>query len=159
LYLYCFIMKIKILMIAIVCLQWASNALFGQQTTSPNGGVLSVMISNFKNDKGTAVVTLYNNSEGFPKSPEKALKKMTIRIVNRQAMAEFEGLPPGEYAVSVYHDENGNKKMDTNFFGIPKEGVGNSNNAKGHFGPPKYSDARFNFNGEKQTITIKIVYL
>jgi uncharacterized protein (DUF2141 family) len=152
-------LKIKVLLIALICLQCAANAVFGQKTTSTSTGLLSVVISNFKNDKGTAVVTLYNTSEGFPKSPAKGLKTMTIQIVNRQAVANFENLPHGEYAVSVYHDENSNKKMDTNFFGIPKEGVGNSNNAKGHFGPPKYSDAKFNFNGDKQTITIKIVYL
>jgi uncharacterized protein (DUF2141 family) len=152
-------MKIKVLLIALICWQWVTGALFGQQIASTNGGVLSVVISGFKSDKGTSVVTLYNNSEGFPKSPEKALKTMTIRIVNQQALADFENLPHGEYAVSVYHDENGNKKMDTNFLGIPKEGVGASNNAKGHFGPPKYSDAKFYFNGDQQTITIKIVYL
>jgi uncharacterized protein (DUF2141 family) len=152
-------MKIKALIIATFCLPWASVTLFGQQSTSTNAAVLSVVIGGFKNDKGTAVVALYNNGEGFPKSPQKALKTMTIRIINKQAAADFENLPPGEYAVSVYHDENSNKKMDTNFLGIPKEGVGNSNNAKGHFGPPKYSDAKFIFKGDKQTITITIVYL
>lgn len=74
-------------------------------------------------------------------------------------MAVFQNLPAGEYAVSVYHDENNNKKMDTNFFGIPKEGVGASNNARGHLGPPKYKDAKFLFNGKSQTIQIQIVYL
>jgi len=152
-------MKIKILLLALICLQCAATHVFAQKSTSTNGGTLAVMISNFKNDKGSAVVALYNNSDGFPKSAKKAFKILTVRIVNKQAMAEFDSLPPGEYGVSVYHDENNNKKLDTNFFGIPKEGVGNSNNAKGHFGPPKYSDAKFNFNGDKQTVTIKMVYL
>jgi uncharacterized protein (DUF2141 family) len=151
-------MKIKFLLIALIFFRNVPPPAFSQKATT-NAGVLTVTISNFKNDRGSAVVSLYNNSDGFPKSPDKALKKMSVRILNNQAVADFESLPAGEYAVSVYHDENGNKKMDTNFFGIPKEGVGNSNNAKGHFGPPKYADAKFSFNGDKQTISIKIVYL
>ncbi len=152
-------MKTNILLLALIVAQWTSASVFGQKTTSTSGGVLSVIIINFKSDKGTSVVALYNSGEGFPKSPEKAFKIISIRIVNKQAVANFENLAPGEYGVSVYLDENSNKKMDTNFFGIPKEGVANSNNAKGHFGPPKYSDAKFKFNGDKLTTTIKIIYL
>jgi len=50
----------------------------------------------------------------------------------------------GKYAVSVFHDENSNGKLDTNFLGIPREGVGASNNAKGHFGPRNSARQRFN---------------
>ncbi len=49
--------------------------------------------------------------------------------------------------------------MDSNFFGIPKEGVGVSNGARGHMGPPRYKDAKFNFTGNSQSITINLVYL
>lgn len=152
------LMKIKILILLFACHLAAPTATFAQ-TASQNARVLSVAIAKFKNDKGTAVVSLFKGEEGFPKFPDKAFKRMTVQIVNRQAAAAFTNLPPGEYAVSVYHDENGNKKLDTNFFGIPKEGVGSSNNAKGHFGPPKYTAAKFKFNGDNQTITINIVYL
>jgi uncharacterized protein (DUF2141 family) len=151
-------MKIAILILSFGCLLLAPS-LCGQRASLASGGVLSVVITDFKNDKGTVVVMLYNSVEGFPQSAGKALKVMTLPIVNKQSHADFGDLPFGEYAVSVYHDQNGNKKLDTNFLGIPNEGVGNSNNAKGHFGPPKYSDAKFMFTSDKQTITIKIVYL
>jgi uncharacterized protein (DUF2141 family) len=65
----------------------------------------------------------------------------------------------GTYAVYVFHDEDHNKKLKTNFFGMPKEGMGVSNNAKGHFGHPKYDDAKFNFNKPEQTISISLSYL
>lgn len=45
--------------------------------------------------------------------------------------------------------------MDTNFFGIPKEDYGCSNNARGFMGPPKYDDAKFQLS-ENKTIEIKI---
>jgi uncharacterized protein (DUF2141 family) len=122
-------------------------------------GTLTVIISNFKNDKGSAAIELFNREKGFPKSADLALKTSFVPITNKKAVAVFENLPGGEYAVAVFHDENGNKKMDTNFLGIPKEGIGASNNAKGHFGPPKYQDAKFTFNGTAQTIYINITYL
>jgi uncharacterized protein (DUF2141 family) len=122
-------------------------------------GKLTVVMSNFKNDVGQVSVALFNQEEAFPKYPEKALRLVYSTINQGKATVLFDKLPPGEYAVSIYHDENSNKKMDTNFFGIPKEGVGASNNAKGHFGPPKFKDARFTFDGNAQTIQIEIVYL
>lgn len=50
-------------------------------------------------------------------------------------------VPGGMWAVLAYHDENGNKKLDTNFVGIPNEGYGFSNGAKARFGPPSFKDA------------------
>jgi uncharacterized protein (DUF2141 family) len=51
-------------------------------------------------------------------------------------------VPAGAYAVSAHHDANNNRRMDTNFIGIPKEGYGVSNDARGRFSAPKYADAR-----------------
>jgi uncharacterized protein (DUF2141 family) len=49
--------------------------------------------------------------------------------------------------------------LDANILGIPKEGVGASNDAKGHFGPPKFKDAKFLVEGNPQTLVIHIHYL
>ena len=74
-------------------------------------------------------------------------------------MCNFSGVTPGRYAVSVFHDENNNGKLATNFVGMPKEGVGASTNAKGHFGPPKFDAAAFRFAGGRQELKIKMTYL
>jgi len=50
-------------------------------------------------------------------------------------------LPPGRYAVQAFHDENDNHRVDRALFGIPKEGVGFSNDAPIGLGPPKWADA------------------
>jgi uncharacterized protein (DUF2141 family) len=62
----------------------------------------------------------------------------------------FAGLAPGDYAVQIFHDENGNGDIDTNAFGIPKEGYAFSNRAVGQFGPPK-------FDAMKVTVTADAV--
>jgi uncharacterized protein (DUF2141 family) len=87
--------------------------------------------------------------------PERAAAKARKSIAGGAARVEFPGLAPGAYAVAVYHDENGNGKMDANFLGIPKEPTGASNDAKGKMGPPKFEDARFALDGDK-TITVTV---
>ena len=67
-----------------------------------------------------------------------------------------EGLVPGNYAVSVIHDENGNRELDTNLIGIPTEGIGFSHNPRVTFGPPSFANASFDAASEAtQTIRIK----
>ena len=123
------------------------------------GGTLTVTILNLRNNLGQVCVALYNKEEAFPKSPDKAMKIVFAPIRDKKSTVVFDSLPPGEYARSVFHDENKNGKMDSNFFGVPKEGVGTSNDARGHLGPPHYKDAKFNFSGNVQSIIINLVYL
>ena len=68
----------------------------------------------------------------------------------------FKNIPKGVYAISLFHDENDNGTMDTNFVGIPKEAYGCSNNAKGFMGPPKWQDAKFEINDQVITQTITL---
>ncbi len=103
-----------------------------------------------KSDKGDVYVALYNTEESFLKTPAKS---RIVKITNRKAVVIFKNIPQGVYAVSAFHDENENKKMDTKIFGIPKESIGISNNAKGFFGPPKFKDAKFTVNKD---ISLKI---
>jgi uncharacterized protein (DUF2141 family) len=57
-------------------------------------------------------------------------------------------VPPGQYAVQAFHDENDNHRVDRALFGIPREGVGFSNDARISFGPPKWSDAMVAIAGD-----------
>ena len=66
-----------------------------------------------------------------------------------------ENLKPGTYAVTMYHDSNGNGELDTNFLRIPKERYGFSNNARGTFGPPDYGECLFEVKGDT-TISIRL---
>ncbi len=113
---------------------------------------LTVNISGLNSDKGNLMVGVYNKKEYFLK---KQFKGKIGKINNKKSVVIFENLPKGEYAVSFVHDENDNKKMDTNFIGIPKEDYGCSNNATGFMGPPKYDDAKFQLTKNK-IIDIKI---
>jgi len=113
---------------------------------------LIVNVTNFKNNQGKVMIGIYNGQENFMK---KTAFRKSCAIQANSAKVVFENLPSGEYAISLYHDENDNNKLDTGWFGIPDEGYGCSNNAKGMMGPPKYEDAKFQLTSYKE-MTIKI---
>ena len=124
--------------------------------TSSPVGTLVLHVTNFKDNKGTVRIALARSKAelDFVKKPYKLAE---TKINDKQAKWVFHDLPYGEYAIKLYHDENGNKVFDTNFLGIPEEGYGFSNNAKGHFGPPDYKQVKFSINKITTDMTIKIV--
>jgi len=99
--------------------------------------LIHVEIGGLRNDKGQVVCALFSSADGFPKKSDKAVAQARSPISSGRAVCEFPDVKQATYAISVFHDENSNGKLDTNFMGIPREGVGASNNAKGHFGPPE----------------------
>jgi uncharacterized protein (DUF2141 family) len=130
------------------------------QSQSPATNTIHVEIDGLRNDKGKVVCSLYSSADGFPKEADKAKARTSAAITDKRAVCEFAGVAPNAtYAISVFHDENSNGKLDTNFMGIPREGVGASNGAKGHFGPPKFDAAAFRFQGGRLELKITIVYL
>jgi uncharacterized protein (DUF2141 family) len=137
----------------------AFSALAQTQGPAPAENVIHVEISGLSNDRGQMLCALYSSAEAFPKKPEKAVARLMSKIVERKAACDFTGVAPGTYAVSVVHDENSNGKMDTNFIGMPREGVGASNDAKGHMGPPKFSAASFRYESGRLDLKIHVNYL
>jgi len=129
------------------------------QAPAPPENRIHVDIAGLRNDKGQVECALFSSAADFPKRAEKAVARAKAGISQGHAVCEFPGIQPGTYAVSVFHDENSNGKLDTNFLGIPREGVGASNNAKGHLGPPKFADAAFRFSGGRTDLRITIAYL
>lgn len=115
---------------------------------------LKVEITGMYTDKGKVFLALYNSEATFLKKSEDT-KGANAIVKDKRAIAIFKGLKKGEYAISLFHDENDNNKMDTKIFGIPKEPYGFSNDAKGFMGPPKFKDAKFIVDTNK-TITIKV---
>ena len=104
-------------------------------------------------DKGSLYVAVYNTEKKFLKEP---IRGTIVKVIDKKATVSLEDFTTGIYAISAFHDINDNKKMDTNFIGIPKEPIGISNNAKGFMGPPKYKDAKFDLKKNiKLIITMK----
>lgn len=120
---------------------------------------LEIDITNLRNSKGQLLVSLFNSASGFPDDPKKAYRITRITLTSRSAIARFDDLPSGTYAIAILHDENNDQEMNKNFLGIPREGYGFSNNAQGVFGPPTWPKAGFAFlEGQKLKTTIRTRY-
>jgi uncharacterized protein (DUF2141 family) len=89
-------------------------------------------------------IALYPESAArdFPTADSKALVQRVAPTAGK-AVAAFDGLAPGRYALSVYQDLDGDGRLKSNFLGIPREPVAVSNNAPARFGPPRFADAAF----------------
>jgi len=121
-------------------------------------GSITVHITGMTNLTGMFGVSLYNSKKGFPGKHEQAYASVLKKVTSSADTVVFEHLPYGSYAVSIMHDENNNGKLDTNFIGIPKEGVGVSNNPKIGFGGPKFQDSVFTLDKKELEVTVAMKY-
>lgn len=113
----------------------------------------------FKNNNGMVGLRVFNQSSGFPSNKQKALKEFYVPIINGEAIFETPELNYGVYGIGCIHDENNNQTLDSNFFGLPKEGFGTSNNPTTLFGPPSFKEAKFELKEGMHVIIIQMVYL
>lgn len=119
---------------------------------------LNVTVNCMRNNQGILQVVLYNRDGSIPDENFKKYYKMQIsQIANHTASVVFENLPPGNYAVSVLHDENVNGKIDKGLF-LPKEGIGFSNyQSISLTNRPTFSKSNFNLNSDS-SISVKMIY-
>lgn len=112
---------------------------------------------NVRSAKGMLRICIANTAKNFPACKDEHHGIARSMPASARELL-LEGLPPGDYAVAVIHDENGNGKLDT-FAGIPREGSGFSRNPSISFGPPSFAAARFPIDGDGARQTIRIRYL
>lgn len=110
---------------------------------------LSIEISNVKTSNGTINVAVYDASDTFLKF-DKVYKADSVLAQKGKTQIKIKGLPEGQYALAIFHDENGNNKLDTNWLGVPKEDIGFSNARMKTFGPPQFEECAFRLNAHSQ---------
>lgn len=109
-----------------------------------DAATLVLRIEGVKSTDGQLMVAVFQGADGFPSAAEKAHTRLLAKPVAPATTVEIPDLPPGEYAVCVIHDENGNGALDVGrVIPMPAEPLGSSRDAKARFGPPKYVDAAF----------------
>ncbi len=98
----------------------SAGRLMAQTQAAPaqSASTLTVRVTGIRNTKGKISLALYRDSK-WVENREAEIDAKTL-----SATAIFEELPHGVYAVNLFHDENMNGKMDTNFLGVPVEGYG-----------------------------------
>jgi uncharacterized protein (DUF2141 family) len=125
----------------------------------PGGPVtIEVVIEGVAHREGVMRLALFDSPDGFPDEMRSVYHRLESPIEADTVTFTIHGVPRGRYAVSVYHDENGDGVMETDFLGRPSEGYGISNDADSTFGPPSFDDASFRTNSDPCVIRISLNY-
>jgi len=145
----CPVIKNKTMQTALLYLTLLFSSLFLQAQNT-----IEVNMFGFTSNKGKAIIGLFVEEETFLRQP---LQSLSSLIIDQKSDITFRDIPDGIYAISVYHDENDNGKIDLIMGMMPKEDTGTSNNPNTIMGPPKWKDAKFEIkNGEVLSFDIKI---
>jgi uncharacterized protein (DUF2141 family) len=139
---------------------------------------VTVNVRNVRSQKGDVVVCLFRQQDkGFPicsttesvqRSSAKAyastvamtasIQHVIIKAAASNVTATFQNVPPGDYAISAFHDENQNGKLERGFMGKPEEGIAASNMIPDARSQPSFEKSKITVNGAK-TISFSFVYL
>jgi uncharacterized protein (DUF2141 family) len=123
---------------------------------------VTVNVSGLHSQKGNIVVCLWNKDKDFPICSETAsFKHVTVKAASSTVTATFQNVAPGEYALSAFHDENQDGKINRGFMGRPKEGIAFSgkkpDQSQSDRGRPSFDKEKFTVNGAK-TISMSLKY-
>ena len=113
---------------------------------------LQIQINKIRSDKGNILVSVYNSEKGFPYDGASCILMFSKKAVKGNISITTTDLTPGRYAIALFHDVDGNRKLTTNMLGIPKEGYAFSNDASNFFGVPSFKDASFQFIGDTSIV-------
>ena len=130
----------------ILTIVFAIAAFLGTQAQTHS---VTVTITGLENANGNLMLEMVDANDEVVKQAIQPLTAKTCTI-------ELKDVKPGTYGIRFFHDENSNNKMDTGAFGIPKEGYGFSNDARGFMGPPDLEDMLFEVKGDVK-MTLKTV--
>ena len=151
-------MRIQLAALAMLSAAVMSPGSLRAQDASKTGGIKVEVIA-FRNDKGQLGCSLWPGPAGFPRDDSHILRHVWAKIQRNRGECAFTGVPAGDYAVTLFHDENGNGKFDSNFIGYPLEGYGFSNNAKAQFKAPSFDETKFHFDGAgTKQISVQMIY-
>ena len=122
---------------------------------APDSVKLEISLTGLLSSNGQVLLCVWHSPKRFPGGKCEGEGQRFVLPAAPTVALEVP-LAPGDYAVSLLHDENGNGKLDKNMLGIPKEGVGFSQNPTLAFSAPSYAATRFDVAGDtSETIRMK----
>jgi uncharacterized protein (DUF2141 family) len=120
---------------------------------------LQVRVTGLRNGRGKIMACLVSEPKDFPDCTGKAgARHVVVNADQGEVVLDFGVVPAGTYALSLFHDENGNGKLDTAMM-IPREGYGFSRDAPVRFGPPRFAQAAFAVGPGANRQAVKVRYL
>ncbi len=118
---------------------------------------MSVEIVGLRNSKGVVRLCMTSRVDAFPACKKGAAMTATVAASKTGARYTFERVPAGTYAIAVFHDENGNGKMDK-LMSMPTEGFAFSRNPPMRPRAPTFVEAHFNVAADDNEV-LKMRYI
>jgi uncharacterized protein (DUF2141 family) len=118
---------------------------------------LKITFSQTMGKTGKILFGIFDSSAQFPKGT--AVKTGSVAIGVETEISAMVDLPVGEYAISVFLDENNNGRLDQNMLGIPRERFGFSNNPRILTGAPSYRDCAVRILDQDNELDIRLIKL
>lgn len=134
-----------------------SALLLKAEAAPPPLATVEVHVEGLRSQKGIIRACLTSNPKFFPHCDKDKGSHKLNTPTPQGALLRFTNVTPGTYAITLLHDENGNARLDT-MLGIPKEGVGFSNNPRLIAGPPKFAAVQFAVKDAPVAATIRLKY-
>ena len=103
---------------------------------------MNVEIAGLRNGKGVVRLCMTSRVDEFPACKKGAAMTASVAANKAGVHYTFENVPAGTYAIAVFHDENGNGKMDK-LMAMPKEGFAFSENPPMRPRAPTFAEAHF----------------
>ena len=126
-----------------------AGLIFSAAVSAAENPNLQVIATNVQSDEGQVIVRVYDKADDWLSDRYRTFKSVKVagnRVGDSVTLELL--LPPGEYALSVFHDLDNDTKLKRNFIGLPKEPAALSNNLRPKFGPPRYKDAVFSIGDQ-----------
>src|SRR6476469_5975497 len=124
---------------------------------APAPGEVSIVVSGLRNSRGEVRICMTRDPAHFPDCKGDPVA-LTRSIPAATPAVTLEAVPPGEYAIAIFHDENNNRRLDT-VFGIPREGFGFSRNPPLGFGAPRFSKVVIRIAPGLSRMNVRMQYL
>lgn len=129
-----------------LCISMAS---FTQSETEAS---LTIKITHAKSDEGLIRLLVFDQEVGFPEHVQSAIASYSLPIQHKESKVVIGDIPAGEYAVSVFHDEDKNGELEKHLLGFPSERYGFSNNPKIIFAAPTFENCSFQLKADQNKL-------
>jgi uncharacterized protein (DUF2141 family) len=116
---------------------------------------MNLQINHIEEIKGDFFIAVHNSGDTYLAKDSKPFRSTVAAVETEDSQQVIIcDVEAGEYAVSIFQDENSNGELDSNFIGIPKEPYGFSNNLK-KMRPPSFEEALFEYDAD-EVVVIKL---
>ena len=116
---------------------------------------VNLTVTGIEHSRGSIDIRIYTDSKSWLKDDD-IFERIVVPAQKGKVVIKLERFQGGTMAASIYHDENGDGKLNTGLFWRPKEGFAFSNEYEPK-AMPQFSKAAIEVS-DGQNITVQLNY-